>query len=605
MSMAPDGGSEVRVHGIGNHGPLSALGSPRMRDGRVLGRGSTQAAVVQPVTGDHSLWFVAWSRSSRSLNSVAWFIGLPFTVCNTAGHMRSPGWFGAVTAASAVVVGCMLTLGAFLWSVVVVENIYYALRVPTGHWAIDVPEACLVMVTVFWIFLLLKRAFRLGFERSELSPGAQALAVLQSLLISVTAWLIWRERPATSTDSCWGFDPPPCLVEKHDWAATVGWVTIALTAAVLTVLALVSLIDTKTNWIGGGSFPHLGTGVTLMLAAVLLHVGASGVVLLVDLVARYADWMNPWRWGGERSIPLLRQYDAGDLIYRGSDTLAATWAPIVLLLVSAMLAWRVVRRVSGSSGELAARMIHRVITRPGRRAYPVCVIAAVVVVGGVLVWTVGRMDAVQLAGISVRGPEGLDQGMSLLTVGGMHVLIVALPFALLSRDVRSTIAVLSDVVGYWSVVHHPLAAPPYRFDVINNAATQIAELPKPVVIVGHSQGSVLAVDLVRHLSQQEGYDRTQHGLITCGSPLASLYSTYFPKYFPTAVRTDTQSRVSEWRNLWRSTDPISTELDLGDDADTETLDGNERGVGSELRKHGDYWIEEDQVEIVEKFLSAT
>ena len=141
--MSKVAGKELRIHGIGNHGPLDALGSPVLGDGTFLSPQSNDPAVVQPVLPAHDVWFVAWTRSSRALNSFAWYLGLPFTLCNTAGHMRSPGWLGPVTAAYAAVVGCLLlTLGAFLWSVVELENLYYDLWRPENVWVVhDVPGA--------------------------------------------------------------------------------------------------------------------------------------------------------------------------------------------------------------------------------------------------------------------------------------------------------------------------------------------------------------------------------------------------------------------------------------------------------------------------------
>ena len=74
------GGSEVRIHGIGNHASLSAIGSPRKRDGSHLGRKETETALVEaPLPESHALWLAAWTRSSRALNSFAWYLGLPFT----------------------------------------------------------------------------------------------------------------------------------------------------------------------------------------------------------------------------------------------------------------------------------------------------------------------------------------------------------------------------------------------------------------------------------------------------------------------------------------------------------------------------------------------
>src|SRR4051794_31520347 len=98
-AVSETAGVEMRIHGIGNHGPLSALGSPLRGDLTVLDRRSNDPAVVRPELPAHDVWFVAWTRSSRAINSLAWYLGLPFTLCNTAGHMRSRGWLGSVTAA--------------------------------------------------------------------------------------------------------------------------------------------------------------------------------------------------------------------------------------------------------------------------------------------------------------------------------------------------------------------------------------------------------------------------------------------------------------------------------------------------------------------------
>ena len=54
-------------------------------------------------------------------------------------------------------------------------------------------------------------------------------------------------------------------------------------------------------------------------------------------------------------------------------------------------------------------------------------------------------------------------------------------------------------------------------------------------------------------------------LFTCGSPIGSLYRTFFPRYFnenffSTAAR---KSYGNVWHNYWRSTDPIGTRVNGG------------------------------------------
>lgn len=615
--MTAETGTEVRIHGIGNHHAYSALGSPRMaaeddEEGTFLAPKSKETGVVQPLDTGHPLWLVAWTRSSRALNSFAWYLGLPFTLCNTAGYMRSSGWSGWLTAAMTVLVGCLLTLGAFLWSVVLVETIYFGMHAPATVFGQDVAVVCLLGVTLIWVVLLGLRVFTQKYGEEELLPAGRLLAAIHCLIVVVAAFLVWMEQPATDPSQCWSLDDRPCLVEASDWATTLGWLTIALTGAVILGFAMLSLFSDGTNWRGGGTFPHLGTAITLGVAALLSHLANSGLVLLFDRVAAYGHSMSPWAAQDDhRAIPLLR-HDAGDLVYSGSDTLAASWAPLGVALVASMVMVRLVRPLYSPTQDGKARVVHKVIAQPGRILFPLSVMTLVVLVTSAVAWTLVRMDSIQAASSTPEGPEGLNEAIHILTLAGAHALMVFLPFALLSGNVRATVAVLSDIIGYWRIAYHPLAAPPYRFDVVSKAAEAIAKLPKPVVIVGHSQGSVLAVDIVDQLAASKCHIKAEYRLVTCGSPLASLYSTYFPSEFPPERRNDTAERVAAWRNLYRTTDPISTDLGLGGaaelesnagTADLETKDGRERANDPTLvRAHGDYWIEADQIDAVNGLL---
>ena len=129
--------------------------------------------------------------------------------------------------------------------------------------------------------------------------------MFQCLIVVAAAVLVWLNT-SDGNSACWGFVMPPCLAKRADWANTVCWTTIAITGAGVLGLALVSLIDRSTNWMGGSAFPHLGTGLALAAAALLLHLAASGTVLLFDVVAHYLSSMNPWHYGGERAITLVR-----------------------------------------------------------------------------------------------------------------------------------------------------------------------------------------------------------------------------------------------------------------------------------------------------------
>lgn len=637
--MTRDIGAEVRVHGIGNHGPLSALGSPKRRHGGFLGVKDDDAALVTaPMPKGRSLWLVAWTRSSRTRNSFTWYLGLAFTLCNTAGHMRPPGRGGALVNLAAGVFGSLLTVGAFLWSVVAAETLYFKLRVPDTILGLDVPAVTIVLVTAIWVVLLGRRAARHGFAKGsrELDVSAQVLAMVHLAAVVGAALSVWWVAPAQAPSGgqgpCWGDDIGPCLVANNDWATLMGWATIALAGLLVFLFSLASLAGGGRNWIDRSTFPLLGSGLAFLISALLLHVLASVVVLLLDWLGSYASAKNPWRPDSWGAIPHLRAYDQPDLIFTGSDTIAAAWAPFGWAVLLLLVVLRIRTRFVTDSHEKRARLVHRLVTEPGSTSYPL-IVAALTIAGTLMLYFVlGALDQVQFAGRGARDPQGWDEFVRLLAVVGMHVGIVVVPFVFLSRDVRSTIAVLSDVVGYWPIRHHPLAAPPYRFEVVEKAASEIAELDGRVVVVGHSQGSVLALDIVDEIVG--GSPQTSVGLITCGSPLSSLYSTYFPTAFPLSKRDGIAQRVT-WINCWRRTDPISTQVwtsapirsearaagstgtgiatpgiqhvtNLLEHRDVEIEDGGARTDGSRvLRVHGDYWWEEKQERAVEEFLRSS
>jgi hypothetical protein len=77
------------------------------------------------------------------------------------------------------------------------------------------------------------------------------------------------------------------------------------------------------------------------------------------------------------------------------------------------------------------------------------------------------------------------------------------------------------------------------------------------VVVGHSQGSVLAATAIASLGPDDGTP----GFVTYGSPLGTLYAPTWPAYIPPLCaevrrRVHRTTPLKPWVNFWRSTDPI-------------------------------------------------
>jgi hypothetical protein len=97
------------------------------------------------------------------------------------------------------------------------------------------------------------------------------------------------------------------------------------------------------------------------------------------------------------------------------------------------------------------------------------------------------------------------------------------------------------------------------------------EDPDEIVLLSHSQGTVIALDVIAH----EGAAwRTRPGrpdrrltLVTMGSPLRHLYGQYFPRAWPSVRARPVLARVADgglldrWLNIYRIDDFVGTRLD--------------------------------------------
>ncbi|BEL03263.1 hypothetical protein Q0Z83_014540 [Actinoplanes sichuanensis] len=155
---------------------------------------------------------------------------------------------------------------------------------------------------------------------------------------------------------------------------------------------------------------------------------------------------------------------------------------------------------------------------------------------------------------------------------------------------RRWLGVLWDVGTFWPRAFHPFAPPCYAERAVPDLQRRIRWLRdngNQVVLVGHSQGSVLAATA---LAQQPDTDTV---LITFGSPLTSLYGWGFPAY----INGDLCGRIKgEWINFSYRTDYIGgpvgcggVDIPLPDPATSWYIAGEPLPP---MRRHTGYWSDD-------------
>jgi hypothetical protein len=161
---------------------------------------------------------------------------------------------------------------------------------------------------------------------------------------------------------------------------------------------------------------------------------------------------------------------------------------------------------------------------------------------------------------------------------------------------------IADVAGFWPIQVNPLSGASYRDRVVQDMGNYVDySAHKKIVLVGHSQGSVLSLWLVRDIYLLNGGAKAEKlakeiSLVTCGSPLHSLYEMFFPVVFnPGLFKSVELATNRRWVNVWRPTDPIATEVSGANNVEL----GDPEEPGGPLRKHSDYWLSPTMDRIVD------
>ncbi|ASW54455.1 hypothetical protein [Plantactinospora sp. KBS50] len=158
-------------------------------------------------------------------------------------------------------------------------------------------------------------------------------------------------------------------------------------------------------------------------------------------------------------------------------------------------------------------------------------------------------------GVATFAAYVTDLSIWVLSLAVIGLLLVGFR-AYRSAETRRVIAALWDIGTFWPRTAHPFAPPCYAARAVPELAKRVSALAAagPVVISGHSHGSVLAAATILQLPPRV---LRRVALLSHGSPLERIYARLYPAYLGRETLCDVGDRLGwRWLNLWRDTDPI-------------------------------------------------
>lgn len=645
--------AELRVHGVGDHGAWSSMGTPRAI---VKGGDAGPSVVAAPRTPDHSVFLFNWSRVTRRTFRSLWYLAFPYTLLNAAFQMRPKTlWRSRVHAVAIHGASATMTVLTAVWTLRVGENVPLILGQDEVAGLTPMP----VWLAAFGTLLsgvILWRSRQSG-------EFANRVGVVHAVLVACTTTLVIWLRPARivldpdgwlmpyasrglgpegiqAMTTYFGGRPGPNdhleleLTPYLDFTSLISWCSLLLAVLFVGLLFLACFGQ------GEEEAPLVGSALCVTLSFLIGGLSLSALAgqlpsLLNQLLRPFHRDLRTWPqtllipWGGTS---------------RAGAVLATVFAIELFLLVVAILVvalfkplknvsdktqrfqpalWRLRRGTSAfARRRIRLSWAHRLISGH---------LLGALLGGQILFWLVTEYFGWWLQHQVLRAifrDEGFviryngdylipqvedavwfDRFLPVFTGG-----VVAFGFWILKSGaagpLRGTLGKIGDVAGFWPVTASPLGAQTYRPRVVKALREfVIAQGTDNIVVVGHSQGSVLAAWMLANASEGTdlGSPRLPHdpnairGLVTCGCPLISLYARFFPHAFDEAFFDRVRAATSVWVNCWRSTDPIATKLPK---ADVNYEFPDPRKQDALPLGHSDYWLDRQQIEAVRQIVEG-
>lgn len=602
ISMGPADIIEIRVHGIGNKELLDALGRPRFER-----LNPASEVTTAPTLPDHKVRIINWARSNKEFTrGFFWYVALPFTLANVIGYMRPPRGSSRFFALVAFAGGLLLTATQVAWAAVIVETVFSFTPVDIADKSVG--AAIPLVVSAALALVMLYRASEIRHANDVRDPGPKAAVLAANVVTAVAAGYFLSARHLPGWLDGLGIDP----------ALRLNPMLIVVVASTLVAYGLAGIILLLYMGVGRKEihsdevFAEADRAhARIRFSSMRRQYAAAALALVVSIVMMHAlgallriaasDLMWLLRALAFPTLPVQLHQDAVTLLVSADDVGTfkdnlLDMVPVYCLGVIAVLglSWEIAARERFGPDErwprprkLRAEQRRLAVRRLGK-------LLPKVTAG----FMVGSLVFLVVAGLLTAWAGETSRTLEFL-IGTSHVLSYVVLLATVVGqfpEITSKTRLVADVVGFWPIRNHPLAGVSYRRRVVAGIRLEMGRHPQhTVVLIGHSQGSVICAWLIR--AGLLPVDENHVHLITCGCPLMNLYSTLFPAFYTVEDFRATRRNAASWTNFWRSTDAISSKVPCAVNRQIP-----EPGPDGLLEKHGNYWTSSllaDQVSRIE------
>lgn len=580
---------------------------------------------------NHDIVLVNWSRMSRSGPAMLWYLAFPYTLINTAYEMRPSSYVRRVIHVALVVFAALLlTVVTTCWTTAIVELVVQEFAQVSEVLDEYRREISIVVSAGLLLSVVLTRVLQ---ESESHAHTLHALGHSVVIIgISVVGYMCrfpdWQVGERSWVRAFSTRFASEVQLDRDDfdsipassfpvWLDPIGFIAIT-SLAIMLIIALAILFNSSRRERG----PSAGAAIAILLSFTLFTLIMSG--LRAGLTQLFQ--LSWWRTFG------LEDFAAGvspDMVWTvryNVDSHAVFTLPLICLIMIAVI----VLALAASLG------VHRLLFWLPSRDHRLEIarwthesvgrISSILLLASIIIITLGSaliafgvfvlfriqidVDRCDIEGICYA-PYYNFVYYGATAAGAIAIFSVQRIHS--TPALKKTIASVGDIAGFWPITIQPFGARTCRPYVVDGILDALTRKPgAPTILVGHSQGSVLAAWTVSRLPTSDIQDSIPSmqnlWLVTCGSPLQSLYATFFPAVFDPAWFTQVEERVRAWANFWRNTDPIATELPYPKIDNVNIADPHPRDIEDSsdgpVRGHSDYWIAPEQKAWISKTMKG-